>query len=70
LKRHVLGLPPLPEPPVTDAPSCEATPVPKPTIPEDVRRILEWNTAAEVARRNREATAVMFKQVGKPSPYV
>ena len=40
-----------------------------PEVPEDIRRITDWNTPAQIERRHREATAVMMRQVGKPSPW-
>jgi len=45
------GTPPEPAP----APEPE-----KPEVPEHIRRILEWNSPAERARRDKEASDVMF----------
>ena len=53
--------------PTTPEPQIEP---PKPEIPEYIRRILEWNTPAERARRDAEATAVMYRMVGRTSPYL
>jgi hypothetical protein len=59
--------------PVVACQTAAPTPVaerPKPEISEHVRRIIFWDSPEERARRNAEATAVMMRQLGKPSPYL
>lgn len=48
---------PLPETPAEPAPAPEP---PKPEIPEHIRRVLDWGSPSERARRDKEATAEMF----------
>jgi len=48
---------PRPETPPAPAPAPEP---PKPDIPEHIRRVLEWGSPAERARRDKEASDVMF----------
>jgi hypothetical protein len=57
---------------VPSAPPVETPPAPEvPEVPEHIRRVIDYNTPAEVERRRREATAVMMTQVGKPpSPFL
>jgi hypothetical protein len=41
-----------------------------PPMPEHIRRIVEWNSPEEEARRDAEATEVMYRTVGTTSPYL
>jgi hypothetical protein len=43
---------------------------PQPEIPEHIARIINWNKPEERKRRDAEATAVMYRTVGKTSPYL
>lgn len=68
----------LPEVPL--APKSEATvtvsapktekPEPRAALPEEIRRIVEWNDPAEVQRRDDDATREMFSTLGLMSPYL
>jgi hypothetical protein len=50
-----------------EAPAPELEPVsippPEPAVPEHIRRILDWHSPAEHARRTEEATDVMNQQL-------
>jgi len=56
--------------PTSEARPPAAVEAPQPAVPEDIRRILEYSSEAEVERRRAEATAVMLKQLGKTSPFL
>jgi hypothetical protein len=51
-------------------PKAEVSKPEPPTLPEHIRRIVEWNTPAEQRRRDEEATRVMWKTLGRTSPYL
>ena len=62
-------LPPPPEATVEALP-VEAPKPEMPEVPEHIRRVIDYNTPAEVERRRREATAEMYRMFGREGPFL